>query len=292
MSKIISHDKELFNSKLDINIEGKDINYVVVSTLRRIIFSKIPIFSFTEFEIKENTSIFNNDQIKLRLKNMAIIGVKNDLIFLNEEESISSLKQLTMYINYQNTSENIYSVTTDDVQFYYGGDKIDKLYKTPIPLIKLQKNQKIKLSAITTVSTEESSSLKSIFSPVSVCYYNEEKDNKFTFVIESRGQISEKEIFNRAIDNIVRDLDILYELIPDKNPQNSSLLLDNYDHTYGNLLARGLQDDNDIEFASYNMPHLLDNKIKINYNLKKGELKLVIKKIINDYKKLYTKLKL
>jgi DNA-directed RNA polymerase subunit L len=292
MSKIISQDKELFNSKMEINIEGKDINHVVANTIRRTIFSKIPIFSFTEFEIKENTSIFNNDQLELRLKNMAIIGVKNDLVFLNEDEALPSLKQLTMYINYHNTSENIYSVTTDDVQFYYGGDKIDKLYKTPITLIKLQKNQKIKLSAITTVSTEESSPLKSIFSPVSVCYYNEEKDTKFTFVIESRGQLSETEIFNRAIDNINKDLDNLYELIPDKNPQKSSILLDNYDHTFGNLIARGLQDNSDIEFASYNMPHPLDNKIKINYNLKKGELKSTIKGIVSDYKKLFTKLKL
>ena len=94
------------------------------------------------------------------------------------------------------------------------------------------------------------------------------------------------------IDAIQSRLQELDRQIIDIEEKSASIYLENYDHTLGNLIARGLQDHVDVNFASYNMPHLLDNKININYNIKKGKIKEIINDIVQDYKKLFTSLKL
>ena len=63
--KKLDWDKEVTNSRLELNVTGKNINYVVMSTLRRVVLTNIPIYAFDKITINKNSSIFNNNYMKL-----------------------------------------------------------------------------------------------------------------------------------------------------------------------------------------------------------------------------------
>ena len=53
-----------------------------------------------------------------------IWNIKNDNIIYNENEKQSVIKQLSMYINYKNKTNNYISVTTDDAKFCHNGNRL------------------------------------------------------------------------------------------------------------------------------------------------------------------------
>ena len=70
---------ELGNSKLDFKISGSSIDYVVVNTIRRTIFSDIPMYAFNIFKFEKNTSVFHNNYLKIRLQHMPVWSIKNSV---------------------------------------------------------------------------------------------------------------------------------------------------------------------------------------------------------------------
>ncbi len=309
MSKVIikqiSWDKDQMNSRLEFNIKG--VNHTIINTFRRVILTNIPIYVFNKITISENTSIFNNNYMRNRIKNMPVYGIYSDNpIFtpsktvMKETEDLeldeldinndininsSSLKQLTMYLDYFNNTDEIVTVGTNDCKFYYSEKQISSPYSSNIPIIKLQPKQKFKMSAITELGIEEKNS---IFSPVSIFSYKMNSEEDYDVYIESRGQLNEKKIFQYAFDNIKMMLTNFLILIPDKEDINGKLQLNDGDHTLGNLISEGLQNHKLVKFAGYNAPHLLDKKIVFHYELNKNEnIKDILTEIVNNYVDLF-----
>jgi DNA-directed RNA polymerase subunit L len=308
--KQISWDKDNMCSRLEFDIKG--VNHTIVNTFRRIILTNIPIYSFNNITISENTSVFNNNYMKLRISNMPVFGIasenpiftppkktvaKEDVGDLGDidsniayganDEAInsSSLKLLTMYVDYVNNTNEIITVGTNDCKFYFAEKQIPSPYSINIPIIKLQTKQKIKLSAITELGIEETSA---IYSPVSIMTYKKIAEENYIVTIESRGQLDEKKIFQYAHDNIKMMLDNFLQLIPDKEDISGKLLMTNADHTIGNLISEGLQEHKKVKFAGYNSPHLLDKKIIFHYELiEKMNIKDIITEIVKDYIELF-----
>lgn len=300
----ISWNKEIMNSRLEFDITG--INHNILNTFRRIMLTNIPIYSFNTITISENTSIFNNNYMKLRISNMPVFGIHSDEPIFTKiipvkvkeveiEQDItddsldavnsSSLKQLTMYIDYINNTTEIVTVGTDDCKFYFAEKQIPSPYNINIPIIKLQPTQKIKLSAITQLGIEETSS---IFSPVSIFAYKQHTDNKYTVMLESRGQLNEKVLLEYTYINIKLILDNFIKLIPDRDDIMGKILINDADHTLGNIIAEGLQNHKKVKFGGSNSPHLLDKKIMIHYELyEKGNIKDIMVEIIDEYKLLF-----
>lgn len=310
-----SFNKELFNSRLEFEISGSDVDFVVVNTLRRFIFSEIPTFIFNDFEIITNTSVFNNNQLRLYLQNIPVIGIKNipmqykkkvekdeeveededfqQLVGSNEaeieteEETIedSSLESLTMYIDYTNKTEEIISVTTDNAQFYYMGSEIKPPYPNPVIIVKLQPGQKIKLTAKSVLGIEKEDGK---YSPVSVCAYNEINDNKFNFFLESRGQLTEQEIIKRACYQINKKLNKLKKIFPKTTLKNGEIKIPKEKHTMGNLISHGLGLLPETSYATYYQKHSLDNEIFIKFGFNKEQnVKDLVEKVCNNYSKIY-----
>ena len=330
--KKIFEDTELGNSRLEFNIKGDNINYIIINTLRRTILSDIPIYAFTEFKFDKNTSIFHNNYLKLRLACLPIWNIENNVEFIEydivnkyekeheeheepedqdenddmidmntvETKNISAsttLKQLNMYINYKNKTNNIVSVTTNDAKFYYDEKQINSPYKNNIQLVKLQPNQEIAFSAITTIGTEQ---MNTIFSAVSIVTYKEVNNNEFNFILESKGQISEYKILKVAIINIIRKIKNFLKLLSEnKDKFNTENVIDdliegtievhNEDHTLGNLITRGLQQHKYVKFAGYNLPHPLDKILIFHYSINKQyNIYNILEDIINYYIVLFT----
>ena len=310
--KIIS--KEINRS--EINIVG--VNNTIVNCIRRSAMSYIPIYSFNNIIITENTSIFNNNYMKLRLRNMPVYGIVSDTHtfikkkvddVIEEETNVellndidtsgnnilnsSSLKQLTMYLDYTNNTNDIITVGTDDCKYYYMEKQIDSPYKFPlcgnIPIIKLQPKQKIKLSAITELGIEE---MSSIYSAVSIIAFKMNSELDYNMTIESRGQLEEFTILTYSLDILCDILDKFISIVPDNNNISGKLLLDDCDHTLGTIIAEGLQNHKKIKFAGYNMPHPLEQKVLFHYEMiKEDNIKDILIDVITIYKKIFNTIK-
>jgi DNA-directed RNA polymerase subunit L len=309
-----SWDKEVLNSRLEFNISGNNINEVYLNSIRRTVFSDIPIYVYDDIKINKNTSVFHNNYLKLRIKNIPVLGIKNNNLFfkesddknlnedyddqldfqdnldfsINENVNISSLNQLTMYLEKTNDTNEIITATTADAKFYIAQKNIPSPYKTPIPIVDLQPSQEITLTAVTKLGIEKKSS---IYSPVSVNFYKKNKENDFDYILESRGQLSETRILEVALENLNKLLEELSEKIPEGKGIEDKLVIPNADHTLGNLISNAMYNHPSVTFSGYNMPHPLDEKIIINYKLKNGNLKKIMKEVINYYINLNNKLK-
>ena len=79
----------LGDSLLNFKISGSNIDYIIVNTLRRTIFSDIPIYAFSVFNFEKNTSIFHNNYLKLRLQHMPIWSIKNTVDFIETTKVIN-----------------------------------------------------------------------------------------------------------------------------------------------------------------------------------------------------------
>lgn len=309
--KNVKQDKSKGFSRLEFTLSGKDVNYIIVNTMRRMVLSEVPVYAFTEFTFNKNNSVFHNNFLKNQIKNMPVWGIENKLEFydvnskvkkeeaeeiedlednveLNVEKKVNSnsLEQLTMYVDYENKSNEIYTVTTDDAKFYFAQKQIANPYTVPIQLVKLQPKQVINFSAVTSVGIEKENA---IYSPVSICVYDQKSDNEFDFVLESRGQMSEKRILKVALTNLVKKLEDIVEQVPDNNGEyetknsEGELQINNEDHTLGNILTHGLQNHKNVTFAGYHMPHPLEKRVVVSYKLKSGKIKETIKQVVKDF---------
>jgi DNA-directed RNA polymerase subunit L len=323
---IINKNTELGNSRLEFKISGSNIEYHILNTIRRTIMSAVPIFAFGECKFEKNSSSFHNNYMKLRFEHMPVWGIENSIDFLeksksnintsNDMETIgeendeagdkiqlevennlssSTLKQLTMYINTKNKTNKNITITTNDAKFYYDEKQIPSPYKIPIPLIKLQPGQEIAFNAITKIGTEEEDTM---FTPVCICVYKQINENEFDFIIESRGQISEKRIIQVALINIERKLKNFIKLLNDNktifngDKESGIIIVNNEDHTLGNIISRGMQLHKLVLFAGYNMPHPLDKKVHFHYKLEKdGEIKSIIKDVVDYYLEIFSNIK-
>ena len=120
----------LSESNLDFRIKGKNIDHVIMNTIRRMVLSKVPIYAFKNIVITENTSIFNNNYLKVRLENMPVLGINNDYDFLpnndedeeededNIEDNINQIIQDNIDIN---IDENIDNLNLNQLTMYLQG---------------------------------------------------------------------------------------------------------------------------------------------------------------------------
>jgi DNA-directed RNA polymerase subunit L len=324
---IINQVKEQGNSRLEVKIKGPNVTYILMNTIRRACLSYVPIYAFEKFTFDKNTSIFHNNYLKGRIRQLPIWGIENKIEFVeynrklteeyipdileeNDEEDVdpnvdkildtTQLKQLTMYVSAKNNTQDIIWVTTANAKFYYNEKQIDTPYKTPIPIVKLQPDQEIIFSAITKVSIADEHAM---YSAASIVCYKQITDNEFDFNIESRGQISEKRIIYVAIFNIEKKLNNFLNLFIEEVGKNKTddkdnvetegvIIITNEDHTLGNIITRGLQLHPKIEFAGYNLPHPLDMKVHFHYKTTKdGNIKNIIKDVIAYYLKLFSEIR-
>ena len=242
--KVVEHKKidDSYNNYLVLSFKG--VNYVIMNTLRRTIMELVPTYAFdkSDIEITKNTTIYNNDYMRLRLSHFPIFGIENDIDTINRfseleyEANISTFEQkiediniieerekkqklekamnFTMYISIKNTTSNIMNLTTnnENVKFYYKGKPIESPYKQPLLIIKLKPGEEFKCTAISSLNI----GLKGAnYMPNSVCVFSE-LDDEYKLNIESLKQITEKEIIIRACMIIDKKLDNFKKILNTK----------------------------------------------------------------------------
>lgn len=235
--KVLDHKKidDSYNNYLVLSFKGDSINHVIMNTLRRTIMELVPTYAFnkSDIEITGNTTIYNNDYMRLRLSHFPIFGIDNNIDTIDRsseleyEANISTFEQkiediniieerekkeklekamnFTMYISIKNTTSEIMNLTTDNehVKFYYKAKPIVSPYKQPLLIIKLKPGEEFKCTAISSLNI----GLKGAnYMPNSVCIFTEE-DNEYRLNLESLKQITEKDMITRACIIIDKKLD-------------------------------------------------------------------------------------
>lgn len=297
---------------LKLRLKGKDINHVYVNTLRRVILEEIPSYGINPdlISISKNSSVYNNDYIRNRIENFPLI----DLNFKLDLEEYNKLRTYTrgienhnnnyeenninMYLDVKNSEDKILNVTTSDVK-YYLNDKMEKnIYKKDLLICKLKKDEEINLS----IKVDKGVGLNHSRYNVAHVYYEQSGENNFLLTIESRGQLSMKEILLRGLEILKYKLSLINDKFSKEVIDNDSgiIVLNNEDHTIGNLLTYRLQENSSISFAGYDLEHLLIKDVRIRFSIKDNKkindiLKNEIKYLINYYdnmEKIFLKLNL
>lgn len=313
--KVKSHTPMKTNkgaSELVLNLSGKNMNHVIVNSIKRIIQSDVPIYSFDNFTITHNDSVFNNNYVKNHIRNIPVWGIENKLeqyiendkeenkeifdettgiikddvdLTNNKETDYSSLNKLTMYVDYENKKNEIVHVTTDQCIFYYKEGMIKSPYYNPIQIVKLQPNQRIKLSAQANPGTND---ISAIYSATSACYFNENSETDYDFIIESRGQIPETRIIQIGLKLIIKKLSKFLQNLPKSKGMEGILKIENEDHLLGNLLTYQMHQMNSVRFCAYTTPHPLNREIQIDYKLNAGNINTIFKEVVSYYENIFS----
>jgi DNA-directed RNA polymerase subunit L len=303
-------------------------NYAVVNCLRRIIQQNIPYYAFDAnlMVIKKNTSLMNNDQLRLRISNFPVEGVDNsfkvfkeilekkyeqiinntideeekinkmddeDLIYNNEKVEIEYEKfNLTMFckIVNDNSKTEYLNVTTDDCEFFINNNKIPSPYKKPLLISKLRAKEGFEFSAISKISNSIESPL---WSCVASCYYKEIEDNLYHFYVEPRSsQINEEDILKRAKEILIEKLENIKKIVKKNKGKeimnNGKLTITNDQFTMPNLLTYYLQEHKNIEYCGYRCEHLLNNVSSIYFKTSGMDIEKILEDICSEIKNIIT----
>jgi DNA-directed RNA polymerase subunit L len=304
--KVKSHQKstnDFHNNQLNLQISGKDVNNVLVNTLRRLVMSYIPMYSFhhDDMVFDANTSIFNNDMLRDRFRNIPVLNIDNDIktlesyddLEIKKDRIVDKANNLTMYINIKNNKEGIQNVTTNDAVFYYKGKQIASPYKRPLLLIKLRKGHELRVTCISSLNIGLNDG---IYNGSMAYHYYDEKDPKdFELEIQSSRQLDELELLNRACKVLALKCNKLEKLIISNLEKEESedvltkglLKIQNENATLGNLISYYLQEQKNMEYSGYNIPFLYLNEILVRYRTDGKDIKDLIKKTFNDIRNIF-----
>jgi DNA-directed RNA polymerase subunit L len=277
--RVIDESKfnETYNNYLILGIKGSKINNIILNTLRRVIMELVPVYSFDKknIDISKNTSIYNNDYMRLRLSQWPIHGIDvdietvdrfmeleyeanlstfekqiEDLNVIEEKERLLNAEKsqnFIMSINVKNTTNQVYNVTTNDenVKFYYKGKITESPFKRPLLIIKLKPGEEFICTATSTLNI----GLKGANNiPTSVCVFSQPEDDsndsEYKFTVESLKQLTEKELIMRACTIINKKMDNFLKVIVEKiSEYKSEKLEDSYN--LESLEKNGLSQDSE-----------------------------------------------
>ena len=237
-----------------------------------------------ELEIQANLSIFSSK--------------KDSLQELEEIEAKKKelLNNLHLFVEARNRTNEIMCVTTNEkfTSFFLNDKKIPDVYPRETLIIKLKPGEDFICSAVADFNIPM---LNSIYCPVSVFAYEEVNQNTFILKVESMRQISEEEIIRRCCAIAKEKLILIQKIILDKleiavvdnsNAEyDAEILIDNENHTLGNLLTRGLQDHPNIAFCGYKIDHPEINELVIKYKTEGKTFSKILQDTVKNLIKVY-----
>jgi len=286
--KYYNKKKAYKSSELCMKFTGKDFNVKILSALRRVCGISIPNHAFNPsmITIEENTCVaFNNDYMKLRLSQIPIFNIESKLSYLHKKywkginyadtnrDKHPDEKNIKIYINSHNNSNEIKDITTKDIKVYIDDSQVE-MYdpSTPILIVKLRPNDTFKCMMIASLGIGEGDTIYSSCSNAWATYDEDIKDSgerifkSGELILKSRGQQKEKDILKLACDYLIKkyedfkiDLENKIKLKQIADDLNMTLILDEEDFTFGELLNFEMQDNKNILFSGLSKP---DHQIK------------------------------
>lgn len=282
------HKQEFVNlqaSQLILQFSGKSVNSTLVNTFRRLCLDYVPTYAFCNetITIERNTSIFNNDYMKLRLNQLTMPKIMNDIMYLEDkywydvdysnptrEKHPADNKILEFYVTHKNNTKENLNVDTTSMKIFENSVEIERFDKKfPSLIVQLRPGEEFSCRAVAVLGVGKRNN---IWSAIATAYYDRQEETNFKFTIESQGQYDEYEILYKACEIIKNKLmyvkkDIINKHDTDEVKSGTKLLLriQNEDHTIGNIINEYLQSNKNIVYAGLSKPDLLVNEIVIKF---------------------------
>jgi DNA-directed RNA polymerase subunit L len=258
--KSYTPNKKFTSSSLQLEFTGKDVYPKLINTLSRVAANGIPSYAFPPqlINIEQNTcAAYDNQYMQLRLSNLPIYDVPLDMFHLHDKywknvnygdlnrEKSPLEKDIKMYLNVHNNSDQIQHITTNDIKMYIDGEETNKYNKEfPILLVKLRPNDSFKFNMTAALGIGE---LHAIWrAAVNSCAPYE--DDKYFLHLHSNGQETEFAILTKSCKHVIKrleDIKIQIEKMANereiKNDSKLQLILDGEDHTMGEIINYELQ---------------------------------------------------
>lgn len=271
-------------SKLDLEMSGNDMNYVIANSLRRASYDDIPTYAFEVVEFEHNNmKAFDCDYMRCRLRQLPIYNIENNLYYLhpkywhnvnyydNTREKHPSEKLVEAVINVHNNTTDIMPVTTKDMQYYIDGVRTP--YEDPNPEhpmllaeLKPENTLKCKLRGVLGVGEKDT-----IWFGSKLMYYNYEigNPNLVHLTVEGNGQVQEYVLLVKCCRLLKLKLkgvknEIKQRVDTGEIQQAKTIFFElvNEDHTMGELINYALQNHQGILFSGVSKPDHLVKLIK------------------------------
>jgi DNA-directed RNA polymerase subunit L len=280
--------KKYISSELALKITGKDCNVKLISTLRRAASNNIPTHAFNPLNIiiEQNTCVaFNNDYMRLRLSQLPIFNMDSKISFLHNKywkninyadqnrEKHPEEKNLKIYINSHNNSNEIKPITTKDIKCYLNDEQVE-IYdpESPILIILLRPNDSFKAMLSASLGVGDGNTIYCACSNAWDIYDEEIKDNGERIFksgelhLKSRGEQQEYKILKHTCEYLIKKYDDLKLDIQNKVKSKEIiaekelfLTLDDEDFTLTEPLNFEMQEHKNILFCGLSKP---DHQIK------------------------------
>lgn len=272
--------KNLQASQLVLGISGNSVNCSLINTLRRLIYDYIPTYAFNRenITIEKNTSVFNNDEIKLKLSTITIPKIINSIYYLDDEYWLNvdyrdpqrkkhpdDKKIIEMYINATNDTDEIMNVTSEIAKVYEDSQEVEKFDPNfPNLIIQLRPKQSFSCRCVCSLGVGKNNT---IWYGAGNCFYTESNENDFKLTIESQGQYDEYELLHKSCRILKEKIKIHKKLIEDNYRSYKSIetdtlkiVLENEDHTLGGIINEYLQENPNVLFSGLSKPNIqIDN---------------------------------
>jgi len=181
-------------------IQFKDTHCTIINSIRRVILDDVPTFAIEDVEIISNGSPVYDEVIAHRL---GLVPIKTDLKSYNFKNTCScgsvgcALCEVKMTLS-QDTDGYVYSgsIKSDDPQIVPVNEEI--------PITKLFAGKKLELNLKANLGTGREHAK---WAPAHT--YLRDDNDKVELVVESFGQLSNKEVYNKAIDILIQKIDDL-----------------------------------------------------------------------------------
>ena len=277
------------DTKLILELEGKEINYTLLNSLRKISINQVPIYAFdaTQINIIKNTSIYDGIYMRCRLSQLPITNIDCNICYLEQkyykdidfndyDKHPEDIVEIEYFINSKNNENKmILDVTTDNIIMKINGKIIKNNLKVPILLIKLRPNEEFECSMKGVLSIGKHNS---IFDSCN-CYYDQIADDKYILILESIGQNSEYRLLQKVCDLLIIKLKIIEDNIKNnekniKISDENTLVIDfeNENYTTIGMVNYLLQcSEKNVEYSGITMyDGFLQNNIRLRLKTKKG----------------------
>jgi DNA-directed RNA polymerase subunit L len=283
-----SSSKDFTDSKLVVSFEGKAVTTSLINCFRRIALNHVPTYAFfsPNIIIEENTSIYDNDSMRLRLEQLTFPNVSTNIDVLEDrfwtnvdyankdrEKDIRDTKILELNINQKNSTDKILNVTTEQCKFFEDGveKKFSNNIKQDALIIKLRPGEVFNCHCKASLGcgfrnniwaaahsyTEDieldldleknSKDSKNLKNIEKIL-----KHNQINLTLESQGQLDEYDILIKSCAIIRHKIKLISKKflehvdMKDKTLEKLSLVLTGEDHTMGCLLNEYLQDNDNL----------------------------------------------
>lgn len=279
----------LQHSYLELKLSGKTISPVLVNTIRRLCYDYVPMYAFSKdnITIEKNTSIFNNDYMKLRLSTITIPKIVNEIYYLedqywkdinigdpNRPKHPNDKKVLEMYVHAHNNTKDILNVTTEHCKLYEDGVELKDRFdpKFPCLIIQLRPDETFSCKCNGALSIGK---LGAMWYAAGNVFYDSEDEKEYKFTIESQGQMDEYEILHKACRVLKEKINYTKQLIKeqqfDNNTSKMEIVLYNEDHTLGGIINDQLQNHKNIVYSGLAKPSLLTDRMIIKFVTKNNK---------------------